>query len=344
MDLNASHDANGARGPVVVGLGEALFDCFADSRHVGGAPVNVAVHCDALLRAIGGRGVVASAVGDDSFGQEFAAFLASRALDGQFVQIVPNHPTGRVFVTVDARGEPSYQIESDVAWDHLQYDENWQRLARSCAAISFGTLAQRSPTSRGTIVQFLRDARQAIRLFDVNLRQNHFSADLIRESLELATAAKLNLDELHQVSQMLGASTPSAADPSGVVLEIMTRFGLDWVAVTSGSQGTWLFAEQQRFASAVPKYDAADGADSVGAGDACGAGLLVGALFEWPYERRVELANHLGAYVCSRPGAIPPLPASLLDRVAAGSPPSAECHLASASGAARAYTGSARSA
>jgi fructokinase len=312
MSLAASESDSGTGGPVVVGLGEALFDCFADARHVGGAPFNLAVHCDALLRAIGGRGVVASAVGQDELGLEFAAFLKARSLDPQFVQTDPNHPTGRVFVTVDQRGEPSYQIETGAAWEHLQYDASWRRLARTCSAVSFGTLAQRSPTSRATIVQFLRDAQQAIRLFDVNLRQEYFSADVIQESLNLATAAKLNREELGGISQMLGLAASRTSSWDSAAIEIQSRFGLDWVAVTNGGQGTFLFAEKQKFSSVVPTFEAAIGADAVGAGDACGAGLLVGALLEWPHEHRVEIANRLGAFVCSRPGAIPELPASLL--------------------------------
>jgi fructokinase len=315
MSLPTSPTGSVATGPVVVGLGEALFDCFADARHVGGAPLNLAVHCDALLRAIGGRGVVASAVGDDELGQEFAAFLHARSLDSRFVQIDPNHPTGRVFVTVDQRGEPTYEIETGAAWDHLQYDESWRQLARTCAAVSFGTLAQRSPTSRATIVRFLRDAQQAVRLFDVNLRQEFFSTEVIEASLELATAAKLNRDELGRISQMLGVSSSPDSDEGAAVFEILSRFGLDWVAVTKGSQGTFLFAEQQKFTAVVPKFEPVAGADAVGAGDACGAGLLVGALLNWPYERRVEIANRLGAFVYSRAGAIPALPASLLAAV-----------------------------
>jgi fructokinase len=317
MASDELQNAGDAQGPIVVGLGEALFDCFADSRHIGGAPLNTAVHCDALLSACGGRGVIASAVGDDELGREFATFLQDRGLEAQFIQADASRPTGRVFVDVDARGEPSYRIEENVAWDHLQYDGHWQRLANNCAAVSFGTLAQRSPTSRATIQQFLRDATQAIRLFDVNLRQNYFSADVIRESLELASAAKLNADELQRVTQMLGFATPDGHAPDEAAFQLKSRFCLDWIAVTRGSQGTSLFAHEQEFTSAVRKYEAVPGANTVGAGDACGAGLLVGTLLHWPYQRRVDLANHLGAYVCSRPGAIAPMPESLLARVAA---------------------------
>ena len=157
-------------GPIVVGLGEALFDCFGATRHVGGAPVNLAVHCDALLRPFEGRGVIASAIGSDALATEFRDFLRERGLEPSYVQTNSRLPTGTVAVSLDPHGEPTYQIAADVAWDDLRYDERWEQLARTCDAVCFGSLAQRSNASRDAIQAFLRDATQALRLFDVNLR------------------------------------------------------------------------------------------------------------------------------------------------------------------------------
>jgi fructokinase len=225
-------------------------------------------------------------------------------------------------VTFDKR-EPCYCFQDDVAWDHLRYDENWQRLATTCAAVSFGTLAQRSPESREAIVRFLRDARQAMRLFDVNLRQSFYSTEVIWQSLELATAAKCNVEELHILGRSLDLEGPKTAESDGLAFEIMARFDLDWIAVTRGRLGTSLYAERGRFEANVPEYPAVEGADSVGAGDASGAGLMIGSLLGWPNIRRVAFANELGSYVSSRRGAIPPLPEWLLARVAADTSSSA---------------------
>src|SRR5215467_7620817 len=163
------------RGPLVVGLGEALFDCFADHEQIGGAPVNLAVHAHALLQAVGGRAVIASAVGNDLLGNQFFALLKEWAIDHRMVKVDPIHPTGRVDVTIDAFGQPSYEFESNVAWDYLEFTESWELLASDCDAVSFGTIAQRSPMSRETITKFLQVARRALRLFDVNLRQGFFT-------------------------------------------------------------------------------------------------------------------------------------------------------------------------
>ena len=100
------------RGPLVVGLGEALFDCFADHEQIGGAPVNLAAHAHSLLRPIGGPAVIASAVGNDVLGNQFFTFLEEWAIDHRMVKVDPIHPTGRVDVMIDDRGQPRYEFEA----------------------------------------------------------------------------------------------------------------------------------------------------------------------------------------------------------------------------------------
>ena len=127
-------------GPVVVGLGELLWDLFPKGKQLGGAPANFA-YITALL---GDRGVVASRVGDDRLGQEALWHLKSNGLPIGHVQRDPAHPTGTVRVELDAKGQPEYQITEDVAWDFLEFSEDWISLARSAHAVCFGSLAQRS--------------------------------------------------------------------------------------------------------------------------------------------------------------------------------------------------------
>ncbi|MEM6655599.1 MAG: carbohydrate kinase family protein, partial [Planctomycetota bacterium] len=119
-----------------------------------------------------------------------------------------------------------------------------------------------------------------------------------------ATAAKLNAEELVAVAGVLGIAPRAAA--------LAERYRLDWVAVTHGAGGTKVYRGGEEATAAVPRFDSDPSADSVGAGDACGAGLLFGMLQGWPLERTVALANTLGAYVASQPGATPALPESLV--------------------------------
>jgi fructokinase len=271
----------------VVGLGEALFDLLPDGPVLGGAPLNVAVHAAQL----GARAALVSRVGRDALGDRLRAEVLARGLDASGLQTDPDRPTGTVAVTLE-NGEPRYDIVKDVAWDHL---EDSPALAAAADAVCFGTLAQRSPRSRETIHRFLEAATKAVRLFDVNLRQAYYDRGILHESLRRATMVKLNQDELPVVLGLLGMSSLDA---------LRNEYGLTHAVLTRGAEGTSINGVQGE----PVRFPAQPGADSVGAGDACSAGILTGVLRGWPLDRTVALAKKMGAYVASVPGATPRLP------------------------------------
>lgn len=299
--------------PTVVGIGEALFDCFPDRIVLGGAPINVAIHANALVGPGGGAGVPVTRVGKDENGQRFFTEARQRGLDIRYVQTDEQRATGRVDVLLDAHGHAEYRFGADNAWDALEYSTSLAALAGRCNAVAFGTLGQRSPVSRQTISRFLSDAQQAIRLFDVNLRQDFYSAEVLDHSLQLATAAKLNEDELLQANQLL--ELRQSSDTDEVAFQLAAAYQLDWLALTRGAKGTVLYAKGTRYTGEPSTCQLHSEADSVGAGDACCAGLLCGMLLGWKIEETLMLANRLGAYVASQPGATPALPSDLLHRV-----------------------------
>ena len=86
------------------------------------------------------------------------------------------------------------------------------------------------------------------------------------------------------------------------------KFNLKMVVLTRGKDGTVIYTGGQKIESDPVRYPMDAHADAVGAGDACTAGMLVGLLMRWPLDRIVKLANHMGAYVASQPGATPALP------------------------------------
>jgi fructokinase len=274
---------------VIVGLGEALFDLLPGGPVLGGAPLNVAVHAQQL----GARGVLVSRVGRDALGTRLLAEAAGR-LDAAALQVDPERATGTVRVTLE-KGEPRYDIVKDVAWDHLEFTPELRALAESADAVCFGSLAQRSPRSRETIHRFLESATKAVRLFDVNLRQDYYAADLLRDSLRRASMVKLNQDELPVVLGLLEISSLDA---------LRAEHGLTHAVLTRGAEGTSI----NGIAGEPVRFPVQPGADSVGAGDACSAGVLTGVLRGWPIERTLALANKMGAYVASVPGATPRLP------------------------------------
>lgn len=298
---------------LLVGLGEALFDCFENvhppRKVLGGAPLNAAAIAHQLGRRYGVEGVVVSRVGDDALGERLRSELTARGMRTDGLQRDLYHPTGRVLVQMHA-GEPQYEIVRDVAWDFLEWDDALQQLAARCGGVTFGTLAQRSDTARQTIQRFLHDASRAFRLFDVNFRQRFYSADVVREGCERAEAIKLNTGELFEVARLLEMDEPREQ----LAAAIARRFELRAVILTHGAEGTELIVDGQSYRAMVPKYTPEEKADPVGAGDACGAVCLTGLMLAWPPEQIVAAANRVAAYVASRNGATPTLP----DDVVAG--------------------------
>lgn len=296
----------------IVGLGEALFDVFPDTQVLGGAPLNVAVAAHQLAQVRGGRGVVVSRVGQDDLGNQVVAELTERGISCEYLQRDPDHGTGVVYVGVDHKGEPNYDIVGDVAYDWLQWDGDLDDLAARCEAVAFGSLCQRQAQSRSTIYRFLGEARRAVKLFDVNIRQNFYNQNIIRRSLELANVVKLNEDELPLVTTMLACA---GDDEMAKARSLIKKFDLRMVVYTRGEQGTTIITADDVVRGEPVSYDRAENADNVGAGDACTAGVLVGLTLRMPLDRVVALANHAGAYVASQCGATAALPDTVLDKV-----------------------------
>lgn len=297
--------------PLVVGLGESLFDLLPGGPVLGGAPINVAVHVQQLFDLLdvpGGRAAVATRVGRDDLGDRFRAELADRGLDVSAVQVDDARPTGTAVIDL-VDGEPSFTITEDSAWDRVAFDADWHALAARSSAICFGTLGRRTQPAARAIEAFLGAAPQAVRVFDVNLRAPFFSADTIRSGCRLATILKLNEAELPLVAEMLGL--PAAPAPEQLDV-LRRRERLEAVALTRGLDGSWLATESGITAAVARGFPRRPDADAVGAGDAFAAALIVGHLLGWTAVKSLETAALVSGFVASQPGATPRLPADLL--------------------------------
>ena len=287
--------------PCVVGLGETLWDIFPDGAVWGGAPGNVACHAAGL----GANVFMVSGVGCDELGERGIAALESHGIDCRHVKRDPRHPTGTVTVSLSPAGDASYVFASDTAWDHLGWEPSLGDLAARASAVCFGTLGQRAEESRRTIRRFLEAAGQAVRVFDVNLRQAFYSPELIRESLALANVLKLNDDEVPGVAAACGVS---ADDPVAAVRELAERHGLRLAALTRGAAGSVLVADG---VVSIRPAEARVIVDTVGAGDAFTAAVMIGLLGGRPLEVMHDHAARLAAFVCGHRGATPQIPAEL---------------------------------
>jgi fructokinase len=298
--------------PIVVGLGELLWDLFPKGKQLGGAPANFA-YITALL---GDSGIVASRVGDDRLGQEALWHLKSSGLDVSRVQRDPTHPTGTVKVEVDLRGQPEYHISENVAWDFLEFSEDWISLARATHAVCFGSLAQRNSVSRATIRAFLSALPSfAIGIFDVNLRQSYFSADLLRDSARHATILKLNHEEFPRFLDLLRCPLKGSERSDIFAARWLCReLGIRLLCITRGPAGSALITAESHHEH--PGFSVKI-ADTVGAGDAFTAALVHHALRGSSLAAMNAAANRMGAWVASQEGAMPAADPEILREVRA---------------------------
>lgn len=284
----------------IIGLGEVLWDMLPEGRKIGGAPANFAWH----MAQFGYDARAVSAVGKDPDGEEILRDFAERGLQAELSRV--DYPTGRVEVTLDQEGIPQYRILTDVAWDHIPCTEALRTTARTARCICFGSLAQRSEESRRTITTLLDEApRESLRVFDINLRQEFYSREVVMESLRRCNVLKINDEEAVIVARMLGIDSEEICE---IAERLRCDYGLRATILTCGSRGSHVFYEGGRSDLTTPKVEVAD---TVGAGDSFTAGFCAA----WLHGCDVATAHARGvavsAYVCTCEGATPRLPEEL---------------------------------
>jgi len=285
-----------AGGNLICGLGELLWDMLPTGERLGGAPANFAV----MAGRLGNHSVIASRLGGDALGERARAVLKDFSVDLSYLQTDGQQPTGTVGVEI-AEGEPRYVIHAPAAWDFLEWTPAWRALAQEADAVCFGTLAQREHVSRETIAKFLAATRaECMRVFDVNLRVPFFSAEVIAASIKTATLFKLNESEVPVVMELLGG--PTKTKIADAAHWLLGRYPLKMVAVTMGGEGSLLVTREAMHRH--PGVDVQVG-DTVGAGDAFTAGLVDAYLRGASLAEMNEAANRWGAWVASKPGAMP---------------------------------------
>lgn len=280
----------------VVGLGEVLWDMLPDGRQIGGAPANFAFHAGQWDH----RAYVVSAVGADPLGEETQRLLQAKGLN----TMIPHtpYPTGTVAVTLTEGGIPHYDICQGVAWDHIPFTPAMEELATHTDAVCFGSLAQRSAESRSTIYRFvdtMPDTEDTLKVFDINLRQTYYSAEVIEQSLTRCNIIKLNDEELPVVTRLFALRGGSA---EAQCQALISRFGLRLVILTCGTMGSYVYGAGTASFVATPRVQVAD---TVGAGDSFTGSFVAALLNGQTVGQAHQLAVKVSAYVCSQHGAMP---------------------------------------
>lgn len=288
--------------PDVAAIGEILWDIFPDAKCLGGAPFNVVCNTTRL----GMKGSIVSGVGQDVLGMEILDAIKREGVNAECMTINPYFPTGTVSVSLDNKGKPNYVIHENTAWDHLEWNENISLLAGKCDAVVFGSLAQRSPSTRTLILRFLRQRfkKSCLRVFDVNLRKPYIDRTIIINCFPLIEILKLNDDEFEIIGNMLDAR----GNTDKTIKILMEDYGIPFIAITRGDKGSLLIRDGE--VSNHPGYKV-DVIDTVGAGDAFTAAMIVGALNGKSLDEINDNANRLASYVCTQRGALPQIPDSI---------------------------------
>ena len=262
----------------VLAFGEALIDVYPDRSVVAGAPLHVAAH----LATRGWTSRLMTRVGDDEAGRRILCVLAACGVDAGLVQVDPHVPTGNVSIDLDDGGGHTFTIQRPVAWDFIEGRQGSlgvgagvrERIADreppgTHDVLYFGTLAGRSPVSRGSLLRLLSSAGGSaagtLVAFDANLRPPDVDDQVLGAGLAAATLVKVNEDELLEVAQRLGfEAAPGAYFDAAPHLQ--------WLCVTRGARGAELHAREGR--SWHVDAPSVHVVDTVGAGDAFSAGLV----------------------------------------------------------------------
>lgn len=289
---------------LVVGIGEALWDVLPDGKKLGGAPANFAYHAGQL----GMDTIAISALGDDELGNETVMALEEKNLGYLMPRV--DFPTGTVMVELDDEGVPTYDIKENVAWDNIPLTDDMKEVARTARAVCWGALAQRSEVSRQSIYEFIRlTPRDCLRVFDINLRQNFYTKEIIQESLRLCNVLKINDEELVTMGRLFGYAGLDMEDKCWLILG---KYNLDMLVLTCGVNGSYVFTSGLMSFQETPKVTVAD---TVGAGDSFSGAFCASVLQGKNVAEAHKNAVEVSAFVCTQNGAMPVLPRELVNKV-----------------------------
>lgn len=275
-------------------FGEVLFDCFPDGQAVlGGAPFNVAWH----LQGFACSPLMVSSVGSDPHGDMVRATMQTWGMDVSAVQVSDKYPTGQVTVHLQD-GQPSYDIVTDQAYDHINEQATLTAVENQQAALLYhGSLALREKESRTTLDSLLplNNGKPTTPVFlDLNLRDPWWEMPLMQELLQRTTWAKLNDEELCEIVQH---PLTDEADLQTYAKELFERYALERLIVTRGARGAFVVSEEGIVeGQPVPVENIVD---TVGAGDAFSAVMIMGILQGWSIQSTLDRALAFASTIVS---------------------------------------------
>ena len=279
----------------ILAFGEIIFDIFNGNETMGGAPLNFCAHA---VRA-GAQAYLMSAVGNDAYGIEARQKIAYYGVDDTYVGTVEGYPTGTCNVQLNEKGEPTYLLAEDTAYDYISMPEE---LPEDLDVFYFGTLALRQEHNRKILQRLLRKKPAQEVFVDINIRPPFDLFENITMALKHATILKISEEELPLVVGRIfgGAYTTNTA-----IYALIKRYkNLKLILLTRGEDGSVAYDQfdgEVHFCDAVKTQVVS----TVGAGDSFSATFVVNYLRGDKCDEALRKASEVSAYVVSHSGAIP---------------------------------------
>ncbi len=286
--------------PEILCFGEALWDLLPDGPVLGGAPLNLAYRMDSQ----GLRAGIISSLGKDKLGTDARNLIGHYGMDRSFLFSHEELATGTVKVKLDERGEPSYTIVKDAAYDSIPLTGELLEASASALCFCFGTLAQRDKRSRETLKALLANRGDGFNLLDLNLRPDCYDDESISYSLNHASILKINEEEAHSLKDWYSFKE---TDYRELAAALCRRFNLQYCIITLGPKGACVASSDGPICH-EPSYNVPR-VDPCGAGDAFTAGFLSIYLEGGYVTAACRRGNALGSAVTARRGAIQKIPA-----------------------------------
>jgi fructokinase len=281
----------------IVSIGEVLWDVLPSTEHLGGAPFNFAWHAHNLGHEV----CFVSAVGNDPRGRQTLEKMTESRFSARFIRRVPDQPTGTVTVALDSRGLPHYTIHRPAAYDFpaLGPAEVDALLHPAPDWIYFGTLQQMSVPAHDLTLKLIAAAPTARHFYDINLRPDSFTPELVRFLARQAHVLKLNEQEVPALRAIGGLQVDSLEQ---FCRDCLRTYQLNAVCITLGAKGCALLMGDEYLEAPALQISVAD---TIGAGDAFSAALLHGINAGWSVSAIAIFANRVGALVASQSGGTP---------------------------------------
>ena len=277
----------------IISIGEILWDIFPDKKILGGAPANFVFHA----RQFGSDATLFTALGNDQQGIELEENAVKAGIIMQSSRV--SHPTGIADIFLNNEQVPTYKLNENCAWDHIPLTNKLKKFAEKADLIVFGTIAQRNIESRNTIQEALKLSKSSSKkLFDINLRLDFYSKEIIEESLNAANYLKLN-DEEESVLQNLFNKN---------IKQIISDFNLELAILTLGPKGSKIITSNSMSECPAAKCKIVD---TVGAGDSFTAFFIINYLKGMSISESQKKASKVAAYVCAHNGATVQIPKDL---------------------------------